>query len=106
MKHNPEGYAAIHAVVRSAWALVDNTAYHDWLPLTVSRDDWNDLVADLNTLKALIPPDELPAEPPHAVTCLWPGRSSTRNGEAEFEPASLPSTKASRYALSLSTRMS
>lgn len=98
MKDTTRGYAAVLAVVRSAWALVDNTAYHDWLPLTVSRDDWNDLVADLNTLKALIPPDELPAEPPHAVTCLWPGRSSTRNGEAEFEPASLPSTKASRYA--------
>lgn len=93
MKHNPEGYAAILAVVRSAWALVDNTAYHDWLPLTVSRDDWNDLVADLNRLKALIPPEELPAEPPHAVACLWPGRPSTRNDEARDEPRLSPSTR-------------
>ncbi|WP_139235069.1 hypothetical protein [Methylobacterium sp. yr596] len=92
MKHNPEGYAAVLAVVRSAWALVDNTAYHDWLPLTVSRDDWNDLVADLNRLKAFIPPDELPAEPPHAVTCLLFGRPSTPNDEAGFKPASRPST--------------
>ncbi|MEN3238674.1 hypothetical protein PUR29_35120 [Methylobacterium ajmalii] len=92
MKYNPEVYAAVLAVVRAAWALVDNTAYHDWLPLTVSRDDWNDLVADLNRLKAFIPPDELPAEPPHAVTCLLPGRLSTPNDEAGFKPAPRPST--------------
>lgn len=72
MKLNPEGYAAVLSVVRSAWALVDNTGYHDWLPLVVSRDDWDDLAASLERLKALIPPEELPAEPPHAVTRLWP----------------------------------
>jgi len=93
MKDTTRGYAAVLAVVRSAWALVDNTAYHDWLPLTVSRDDWNDLVADLNRLKALIPPEELPAEPPHAVACLWPGRPSTRNDEARDEPRLSPSTR-------------
>jgi hypothetical protein len=40
--------------------------------LAVNRDDWNDLSARLITLKTLIPPDELPADPPHAVTLFWP----------------------------------
>lgn len=71
-KANREAYYAILEVVRAAWALVDNTGYHDWLPLAVNRDDWKELAARLNTLKALIPPDELPADPPHAVACFWP----------------------------------
>jgi hypothetical protein len=68
----PVAYEAILAVVRAAWALVDNTGHHDLLPLAVNRDDWNDLSARLITLKTLIPPDELPADPPHAVTLFWP----------------------------------
>lgn len=80
VKASPVAYEAILAVVRSAWALVDNTGHHDWLPLVINRDDWNELAARLNTLKALIPPDELPADPPHAVACLWPV-SDFRHGE-------------------------
>lgn len=73
-KANREAYYAVLEVVRSAWALVDNTGYHDWLPLAISRDDWNELAARINTLRALIPPDELPADPPHAVAYFWPVR--------------------------------
>lgn len=71
---NPNSVAhdAILEVVRSAWALVDNTGYHEWLPLAVSRDDWNALATSMTALKNLIPADELPADPPHAVVCLWP----------------------------------
>ena len=74
-KINPEAYAAILAVVRSAWALVDNTGYHEWYPPVVNRDDWDDLAARMAALKALIPHGELPADPPHAVVLLWPDMS-------------------------------
>lgn len=73
-KANPVAYAAVLAVVRSAWALVDNTGHHDWLPLAVNRDDWDNLAADLKALEVLIPYEELPAEPPHAIVCLWPNK--------------------------------
>lgn len=78
LKANPVAYAAVLAVLRSAWALVDNTGYHEWLPLAINRDDWNDLAARMAALKALIPEDELPAEPPHAVVCFWPTASGSR----------------------------
>lgn len=77
-RDNPEAYAAVLEVVRAAWALVDNTGCHEWLPLAVNRDDWNELAARLNALKALIPLEELPAEPPHAVVCLWPATSQSQ----------------------------
>lgn len=77
-RDNPEAYAAVVEVVRAAWSLVDNTGYHDWLPLAVNRDDWNELATRLNALKALIPAEELPAEPPHAVVCCWPAASGSR----------------------------
>lgn len=60
------------AVVRAAWALVDNTGYHDLLPLAVNRDDWDELAARLMALKALLPAEELPVDPPHAVAYFWP----------------------------------
>lgn len=78
-KANPVAYAAVLAVVRSAWALVDNTGHHDWLPLAVNRDDWDKLAADLKALEMLIPYDELPAEPPHAVVCHWPNEHVPEN---------------------------
>lgn len=70
------GREAVLAVVRAAWALVDNTGHHDLLPLAVNRDDWNDLGARLAALKALLPAEELPADPPHAVAYFWPTSSS------------------------------
>lgn len=82
-RNNPEAYAAVLGLVRAAWALVDNTGYHDWLPLAVNRDDWNELATRLNALKALIPAEELPAEPPHAVVCCWPAASSSRPEPSE-----------------------
>lgn len=79
VKANPVAYAAVLAVVRSAWALVDNTGHHDWLPLAVNRDDWDELAANLKTLEMLIPYEELPAEPPHAIVCLWPNKQAPVN---------------------------
>lgn len=79
IKANPVAYAAVLAVVRSAWALVDNTGHHDWLPLAVNRDDWDELAADLKALEILIPYEQLPAEPPHAVVCLWPDKYVSAN---------------------------
>lgn len=79
VKANPVAYAAVLAVVRSAWALVDNTGHHDWLPLAVNRDDWDELAADLKALEMLIPYEERPAEPPHAIVCLWPNKQAAEN---------------------------
>lgn len=84
---NPEAYTAVLRAIRAAWTLVDNTGYHELLPLAINRDDWNDLALSMATLKALIPADELPAEPPHAVVCFWPV-SSPPNDEAGMKPAS------------------
>ncbi|MBP2494916.1 hypothetical protein ABID82_007012 [Methylobacterium sp. PvP062] len=75
---NPAAYAAVLEAVRSAWALVDNTGYDEFLPLAINRDDWNDLAASMAALNALIPAGELPAEPPHAVVCCWPAASGSR----------------------------
>lgn len=81
---------AVLAVVRAAWALVDNTGVHDLLPLAVNRDDWNDLAARFAALKSLLPADELPADPPHAVAYFWPTNAALseapaapRSGSAE-----------------------
>jgi hypothetical protein len=82
-KSNPIAYAAVLAVVRSAWALVDNTGHHDLLPLAVNREDWGTLAADLKALEMLIPHEELPAEPPHAVVCFWPAASGSRPEPSE-----------------------
>lgn len=63
------------AVVRAAWALVDNTGHHDLLPLAINRDDWDELSARFVALKALLPDDELPADPPHTVVYFWPTKA-------------------------------
>lgn len=80
---NPAAYAAVLEVVRSAWALVDNTGFDEFLPLAINRDDWNDLAASMAALKALIPAGELPAEPPHAVVCCWPAASGSTPDPSE-----------------------
>ncbi|MBN6824576.1 hypothetical protein JRF84_33990 [Methylobacterium organophilum] len=79
LKDNPVAYAAVLAVVRSAWALIDNTGYHEFLPLAINRDDWDELAADLKALEMLIPYEERPAEPPHAIVCLWPNKQAAEN---------------------------
>ncbi|WP_449411037.1 hypothetical protein [Methylobacterium komagatae] len=58
-----EAREAALAVVRAAWALVDNTGHHDLLPLAVNRDDWDELAARLMALKALLPTEESACRP-------------------------------------------
>ncbi len=101
---NSAAYDAILEVVRSAWALVDNTGYHEWLPLAVNRDDWNALATSMTALSNLIPADELPAEPPHAVVCLWPKLNEFAEMQTRMLCSALAGAADEKAALALRLR--
>lgn len=74
-KINRDAFAAVQDVVRAAWRLVDNTANGGTEQQAVPREDWLELAQTLARLNEMIPPDERPAEPPHAVALLWTDRA-------------------------------
>ena len=79
-KINRDAFAAVQDVVRAAWRLVDNTANGGTEQQAVPREDWLELAQTLARLNEMIPPDERPAEPPHAVALFWPRNRPTADG--------------------------